>query len=1121
MKHPVMLALAAALLLVACDSNNGLRRTPQGNGPAVVFDMQARPLPEIPFPNDLATRADPGSPTGRRINASLIAPTRLEHKVRNTIDKLDGFGTFAAISVRFDKPLDLDRIAAVRHDDSDRSDDLVLLLNIDHGSPHFGEAAYLDLGRGYFPVTLELPDNYFASDSRRAASNLIFETIDEDLDGNGVLDAGEDTDGDGVLDRPNVFPGSAGDPYRDLVDFYERETDTLIIRPIVPLRERTRYAVVLTSRLRGVAGESVRSPFPYINHAQQTADLGSLGAALARHGRDLHDVAFTWSFTTMSIHQDLDALRAGLRGEGVFAHLEQDFPTDAYLHQLRDEPKAREKAMYIVRASEIENILLAAGRFILPLISAGEDALDPLLESYDFVDYFVSGSFRSPYLLDAPDEVWDVDPNTGHLTTGEQDVTFWLTVPKEHKHTFTDGRVIEYKRPFPVVLYIHGSTSTRLEALGWAGTLGRYGFAVMGIDAVGHGLDFSRVSPELQDLVEQLFASGNKIGMYRAIKSDRARDLNGDGWTDSGGDFWSADVFHTRDVIRQTVLDGMQAVRMINSWDGTTRFTARDDPRPAFQLGTPGEQTRCDGGTSTDGRMAFDGDVNCDGTIDLAGDFDGDGVVDVGGPGNLIVATGVSLGGIVSSLLASAEPDIVRAAPIAGGGGLGDIAARCLQPGVVEAVFLKLFGPLIVGVPYAPVDGELVEWDDAATRKIFHTEYGIDQVRRIYSEKQPDRDWAVGVVVKDKMVTLQSIPDEDDVLHIDYDAIARPEEGEIPPGKISLRVEYDLYNVNKELRLTIADHVDLAQGDGVRLTNLHNGESKTVEAGPYGRFRIAVDADSMEDRDNPDLDERHAALMRGDHLRIELLRADGAVERTISSLTQDLEWHATPLSAGDPIAALVEGFALQRGTPDFRSFIALSQTMLEPADPANWVHRAADRLLLIQTIGDMNVPINTGITTARAAGLLRFDPLSADPVPEASRRQDGRTEHQVLFDYYIHEGLEKLRRFPDHPENPETLADCDDLDRNLDGYDAPSPAEPVRATRYDGQGRPVAGVRFPYLLPEGQHGFRVPAPSKAFDIDSFMINQMGRFFQDGVIVDDECLEDYSCDFIPAEFVPIE
>ena len=40
---------------------------------------------------------------------------------------------------------------------------------------------------------------------------------------------------------------------------------------------------------------------------------------------------------------------------------------------------------------------------------------------------------------------------------------------------------------------------------------------------------------------------------------------------------------------------------------------------------------------------------------------------------------------------------------------------------------------------------------------------------------------------------------------------------------------------------------------------------------------------------------------------------------------------------------------------------------------------------------------------------------------------------------------------------------------------------------------------------------------KPFDIDSYSINMIGRFFQSGgkEILDDHCLEDYSCDFIPA------
>ena len=1120
MRARALLFLSPLVLAWGCDVPEGLAPTPPGDGPTVIFDLDARPFPDIPFPTDLATRPDPGSPTGRRVNVSQVAPTWLERSVRTKINGLDGFGTFAPISVSFDAPLDLSQFRPVRHDDGDRSDDLVLVLVVDPRSPHFGEAAWLDLGRGYFPLTLELNDNYFASDPRWQASNLVFDTTEEDLDGDGRLDPGEDTDSDGVLDHPNLFPGSAGDPYRDLVDFYERETDTLVIRPVVPLHERTRYAVVLFAGLKGADGQPVRSPFDWVHHLDQTRDLRALDDALDLHGRELSEVAFAWSFTTMSVFADLDALREGLYGRGPFAELAGQFPPDPYLHQMRDHPRLEEQRLYVVEAAEIENVLVMAGEFILPLISAGPDALAPLLESYAFVDYFVSGSFKTPYLLDTPDEVWDLDPTTGRLTAGEQEVTFWLSVPKAHQHTLADGTLIEYKPPFPVVVYIHGSTSTRLESLGWAGTLGRYGFAVMGIDAVGHGISFDRVSLELEELIEMVFSGLNLFGMYRAIKTDRSRDLNGDGWTDSGGDFWSADIFHTRDEIRQTVLDIMQAVRMLRSFDGRT-FEPRDDPRTERQIGPEGEQKNCDGRPFRDGLIPFTGDVNCDENLDLAGDFNGDGIVDVGGPDTLIVATGVSLGGIVSSVAVSAEPEIARAAPIAGGGGLADIAVRCLQPGVVEAVFMKLFGPLIVGVPIAPVDAEPVVFDDPTTRKLFHTRYRIDQVRGIWAADDPDhegRDYSLGVIVKDRLVTLQSPPNEGVDLVIDYDAVAQPEQGLVPPGRIRLRVEYDLYNVNKELRLTIADDVAMQQGDRVRLSNLDNGETRTVTAGPYGSFRVAVAADSNEDLEATDPEVRRTALLQSDRLTLELLRADGSSE-TIDSIAGDLSWHSTPLRAGDPLLGLVEGFGLQRNTPDLRRLLQLSQTMLEPADPANWTPRAADRLLVILTVGDMNVPINTGITLARSAGLLRFDPESHDPVPPKHRREDGLTEHQVLLDYWIPEGLEKLDRFPDHP--PRTLADPDDLDRNTDGFDAPSPAEPLRATRYDASGRPVAGVRFAYMIPSGQHGFRVPAPSKAFDIDSFMINMMARFFQDGIVTDDVCLEDYSCDFIPTEFVPLD
>ena len=80
-----------------------------------------------------------------------------------------------------------------------------------------------------------------------------------------------------------------------------------------------------------------------------------------------------------------------------------------------------------------------------------------------------------------------------------------------------------------------------------------------------------------------------------ALFRDRAFDQNADGAKDSGADYWSSYLFHTRDIVRQSMLDYSQLVRVFRSFDGTARWKH---------------------------------DVNGDGQPELAGDFDADGVVD-------------------------------------------------------------------------------------------------------------------------------------------------------------------------------------------------------------------------------------------------------------------------------------------------------------------------------------------------------------------------------------------------------------------------------------------------------------------------------------------------------------
>src|SRR5262245_23171659 len=74
-------ALLCATLAAGCDGGGergpGLAATPDGPGPRIVWDLYAKPVAELPFPNDVATQVSETSPTGRRLNLSTDAPTRL------------------------------------------------------------------------------------------------------------------------------------------------------------------------------------------------------------------------------------------------------------------------------------------------------------------------------------------------------------------------------------------------------------------------------------------------------------------------------------------------------------------------------------------------------------------------------------------------------------------------------------------------------------------------------------------------------------------------------------------------------------------------------------------------------------------------------------------------------------------------------------------------------------------------------------------------------------------------------------------------------------------------------------------------------------------------------------
>lgn len=1030
-------------------------RTPEGSGAVVRYDLAARPLPAIPLPNDTATWPDPTSRTGLRVNASLIAPTQLETQARERFSQMEGWGTFAPLTVGFDlgqsgeargPALDLDNLRK-RHvgDDYDFQNDAVYLVNLRTGVP-----VVLDLGNGNFDYTLKKLDKYWANDTRKSERNLLFETIDESARGTITSYAPEhDTDYDGVLDRPNLVRQDAcpdpdpvcdapesGDAYEspecrakrqardrciadNFLDWYERETDTLVVRPLIPMDQMTRYAVVVTDRTVDANGNPVRSPFPQVFHAAQRNAAQEVAAAIDNPslknywgdlaGTGLTRVAFTWAFTTQPTVDDLERLRDGLYGQGPFARFASKYPAELELQRAvglvgdldegaTDAPDWQTSALgtaagcpkkagnlWVVKFDDLRDTLKAILSEGFGLGSGPE--LDLLLRRLSAIDHMVIGTFKAPFLLEGGPK--SIDPNAAfHLNyvTGEGEesadtVQVWMLVPKPSA---------KHQQPFDVNLYGHGYTGNFLEHIFYAGNMAEHGLATVGINAMGHGIVFSDV--------EKTAASAALGGacyrpFFDALGLTRARDLDHDGTLDSGGDFWSSYLFHTRDGVRQSVLDHIQLVRILRAFGGDAAMTCRNDGDTTEPV------KRCD--------------ANGDGTPDVAGDFDGDGVADLGGPDATYGTWGESLGGILSAIHGAIDSYVTSAVPGSGGGGLVDIGVRSFQGGVVEAVLLRLWGPLLVSVP------------GASRPKCSPTSRDRDNCT-LCSETELSIRWVLPNVNGTGEVEVECID----------------------PG-------------------TIANTTVLAR-------NLDTGEARCASVDDLQRFRLGLPT-SRGDRvlvtfwdGKHEVDDYEHCNLQTDVLR-HTIDAWGLGRHLTGATNGDgsatcnaqacASFEGLFFPSGSPLTSPGDGLGLQRQSPSLRRFIGLAQAALEPGDPVSFSpyyalkpmtdpfgeRIAPHAMLTLNTIGDMNVPINSGIAQARAAGALPFlRPDQAELYPEyldyvtpkaLYEALGNRTPNQDLIDRHVIEGITALARHPADPQcaTSANAADPDATWVSLDG----------------------------------------------------------------------------------------
>lgn len=1058
-------------------------------GPRVRWDLGHRPLPEIPLPNDVATFPDPTSPTGLRINASLVTPTLFEARQREGFNELDGWGTYQPITVSFEEDLDLAELTRrMRGDDHDFADDAVYLINLRTGVP-----VPLDVGDGAFQYTARNRDGYYPNDPRGGQSNLVFETVNEDVNQNGVMDPGEDTNFDGVLNRAAIFP-PGGNPNDNLSPYWEPDTRTLIVRPLVPLEERTRYAVVLTDRLRGLNGDPVRSPFPTVAHPTQAAALEGLDAHLRGPHAGYYGglvyrpgpadgnnarVTFAWTFTTQTTVRDLLEIRRGLYGEGPFARSLAPITPDLQLLRVNEgsDCSAEQRARpHLIRGQALSRLVDALAEAL------GVDAWtrELLRTQYRYVDYVAAGTYRVPYPMGDPRSTdhharWHINTRTGTIEhLGTDTVQFVLVVPK----SLGDRRA-----PFPVAFMGHGYTGNLLDALGFGPFMAAQGVAMMGINAPGHGLVLNASQRTLVSLLLRGMCQG---GLVAGLLDGRARDLNGDGLLDSGGDFWTGYVFHTRDQVRQLTLDHMQLIRALRGFDGRARAN-----------------------------VDYNGNGRSD--DDLAGDFNGDGTPDIGGPEAPFFAMGGSLGGIMAMVLGGADAAVRATAPVAGGGGLVDIGLRSTQGGVKEAVVLRVMGPLVMSLPAS---------DYPAQGSIRRTSCHAGQMSLRFIVPDLNDTGELEFACADVSAPGADAPTQGNAIAPGDDVrVTNLRTGQQRCARAS---------VDRRFRIGIPSDLD----DPLELTVYRGGVIRD-----YGRCSVPEGAPIRSNIRTMQVVEGDCERHCG-HIPPEATAASMGVRR----------WTVR----GAPLRSPAEGLGLARQTPALRRFLFLSQAALDAADPITWaplyfLRRPAEHrphaVLVINTAGDQAVPVSTGNAFARAAGIIPFFAPGADVrypemadyvTPNELWQRYRRSPDRVLVDRGVLEGLSGLGRFPSTMRS-DALFDVDDLDEGRQGFGEQTLVPPLRLVRlaepatpgnvgtvwaptiaaWGGDRGPAAALLNAYIVPEGTHSFGLPRMRDPWKPQLYLLTIAARFFATlGADVyyrshpnDHQCAERMDCPFL--------
>ena len=299
---------------------------------------------------------------------------------------------------------------------------------------------------------------------------------------------------------------------------------TLAVQPLVPLKGSTDYMVVVTGGLTDVTGApAVNSVYRLASGDLSLAETdfaalepvrqlnGAMLQVAGAVGIERDSVVQIWSVKTQSITDVLDSVKAGVQPGAIGVQPVGLTTSDA-------NPALAGAADVYVGSLEIPYYLTAPA-----------NANDPAGISSFWRG--AGGSFLTRF-------------NSVPVATSNQTIPVLMTVPN-----INSGQEIP-AAGWPVAIFVHGITRSRVDMLAIADAMAGVGYAVIAIDQPMHGIT---------DTTNGFYSAGNE----RTFDIDLANNTTGapgpDGAIDSSGThyFSPARLLATRDNFRQSVADLM------------------------------------------------------------------------------------------------------------------------------------------------------------------------------------------------------------------------------------------------------------------------------------------------------------------------------------------------------------------------------------------------------------------------------------------------------------------------------------------------------------------------------------------------------------------------------------